>query len=88
VSDPTYGANRKRNALICKLADEKRLSYSVIAEMIGVSRNVVAGVVFRHHHPIETRSAAAGHPAYDRNMMGTGWRPSSYYPEKTAINSR
>ena len=82
MSDPTFGANRKRNAVICKLADEQRLSYAVIAEMIGVSRNAVAGVVFRHRHPFEARNHN------NMNKTGTGWHPSSYYPEKTAWNSR
>jgi len=88
MPDPTLGANRKRNATICRLACEQRLSYSVIAEMMDVTRSTVAGVVFRNRHPVETRVALEGAPEYNRNMMGTGWQPPSYYPEKTAANTR
>lgn len=86
--DWTKGANKKRNATVCKLAEDQRLSYSVIAEMMGMTRNAVAGIVFRHRHPIETRVASNGRAVYDRNKIGTGYRYQTYYPEKTAVNTR
>lgn len=79
--------NIERNIAIRMLLKNKRLSYQVIAEMVGTTRHVVAGVAFRERHPCATRVCspnAGGH----RNKIGTGYRAASYWPEKTAANSR
>ena len=82
---PATEQNPIRNAMIATLLKDKRLSYAVIAEMLNTSRNVVAGVAFRLRHPLAARiSSADGY----KNMTGTGWRRASYWPEKTAANTR
>lgn len=78
---PRGNPQTNRNAYIGKLLSTKRLSFAVIAEMLGVTRNVVAGVAFRRAHPIATLIG-------NRNKTGTGWRMKTYYPEKTAQNTR
>lgn len=81
--------NGKRNADILKLVDTKRLSYEVIAEMMGVTRCAVAGVVFRRRYPPSVRIDGNGKTCGSgRTKMGHGWRPQSYFPEKTAANTR
>jgi len=42
--------NVERNAKIMKLVAEG-YAYSAIAERMGMTRNAVSGVVFRHKHP-------------------------------------
>jgi hypothetical protein len=78
--------NVKRNREILKLVDTHRLSYEVIAEMMGVTRCTVAGVVFRRAHPPATRVVCPN--GRWRTKAGKGWQPQSYYPEKTAANIR
>lgn len=60
-------ANSKRNRDICKLLDTKKVSYGVIAKMMGTTRNAVAGIAFRRRHPYIKR----------------GYRPKSYQPKTT-----
>jgi hypothetical protein len=74
-----------RNRIIVGLLKNKRLSYAVIAEMCGVSRNIVAGVAFRLRHPRGTRISS---PNGCKNKVGGGWKAQSYWPEKTAANTR
>lgn len=76
-----------RNTTIKLLLKSRRLSYSVIAEMTGTTRNAVAGVAFRLRHP---RSMMIPSPSNRNkpNKIGHGWQPHSYEPEKTALNTR
>lgn len=84
MADPTNGANLKRNREILKFLAANDWSYQLVADKFGVSRNVVAGLVFRSRHPIEERVACFGrHPSH-RTKTGTGWRPHSYEPAFTA----
>lgn len=78
--------NKERNELIVQLSKEQRLSYGVIAEMFGITRNAVAGVIFRHRYPHKIRIASSD--AGNRNKVGHGWRAASYQPEKTTVNTR
>jgi hypothetical protein len=73
------------------LLKTKRLSYSVIAEMMGTTRNVVAGIAFRKRHPCWTRVDSPNarlNGGGGRNKIGHGYMPRSYWPEKTTANSR
>ncbi len=78
--------NVRRNARIITFAKQKgrKWSYQLIADHFGVSRHVVAGVLFRERHPVDDRYAAGG----NHNKIGGGQRPIPYYPEMTAQNTR
>lgn len=80
------GANSKRNQRILALVAQERLSYELIAGMFGCSRNVVAGVVWRNRHPGVTRVCSP--KGNGPNKTGTGYRPHSYEPELTSLNTR
>ena len=67
-------------------AKGKRWSYQLIADHFGVTRNVVAGILFRERHPHSERIRSPG--SRWGNMIGISYRPRSYYPEKTAQNTR
>lgn len=77
-------ANTERNQRIGKLLDTKRFSYAVIGQMIGVTRKVVSGVAFRRKHKGKVRGISANGAGY--NKTGTGWRPATYQPKKTALD--
>lgn len=81
----SYG-NEQRNADVLKLVAKKRLSYAVIGEMMGIPRSAVAGIVFRNRYSYDERVACVGY--LERSKIGHGHRPRSYYPEKTASNTR
>lgn len=81
-------SNSARDKQIGRLLDQKRLSYALIAQKFGVTRNVVAGIAFRRKHPITERIPPAGYPGWQRNMIGTGYQYRSYWPEKTVANTR
>lgn len=81
-------SNKIRNAKILKLLEQRKLSYQVVADMVGVTRCVVAGVAFRSCHPRETLLVPPGYPPSTRVITGTGWQPPSYRPEKTVANTR
>lgn len=74
--------NSARNKRILALVAQRRLSYELIAYMVGCTRNVVAGVVFRAAHPHSERCSSPH--GNGRNKIGTGYRPKSYEPELTA----
>lgn len=59
-----------------------RKSYGLIAKELNVTRNVVAGVIFRHDWPVEKR-VADRHDPTKRNRSGTGKRggPRPYAAE-------
>jgi hypothetical protein len=57
-------------------------SYGLIAKEVGVTRNVVAGIIFRKRYPHAVRVATS--PFIGRNKIGTGYRtgpraPQSFY---------
>ena len=75
------------NQRILAFAKKKRgkLSYQLIANHFDVSRNVVAGIVFRDRHPCGTRVSS---PNGNNNKIGTGYHGHGAYPEMTAQNTR
>lgn len=78
--------NFDRNKKILRLLRSKLSSYQIIADICGTTRNVVAGVAFRHRHSGAARARSPngrGSP----NKTGTGYQPQSYWPEKTALNT-
>jgi len=77
-----------RNAAILAFAKSKRgkWSYQLIADHFKVSRSVVAGILFRAKHPVSERVHSPRGLA--KNKIGTGFKPSSYYPDYTAANTR
>ena len=82
------GADHERNAAIINFYRKKnrKWSYQLIADHFGISRNVVAGILFRERHPPETLVKSAH--SRSRNKTGGGRKPTSYYPEKHARNTR
>lgn len=59
-----------RNAKILALRGQK--SFGLIAKELGITRNVVAGVVFRHDWPPDLRIRSPG--SHGANKIGTGNR--------------
>jgi hypothetical protein len=74
--------NAKRNRDICKLLDTKKVSYSIIAKMMDVSRSAVAGIAFRRRHPVATLKHSPQRRGTG-NKTGLGYQRASYYPAKT-----
>lgn len=74
--------NTKRNRDIGKLLDTKKLSYAVIAEMMGTTRCAVSGIAFRRRHPPKVCQRSPNSRG-GRNKIGHGYQPASYYPKKT-----
>lgn len=75
--------NLKRNRAILALYGKK--SFGLIAKELGISRNTVAGVVFRYNYPPRHRVCSknsGGSP----NMVGNGRRPDGRYAAKTLPN--
>lgn len=60
---------RTRNEKILRMVGQK--SYELIAEHFGISRNAVAGVIFRDRYP---RATLVSSPHGKRNKIGTGYR--------------
>lgn len=73
----------ERNEAILILVATRRQSYEVIGRMFEVSRNVVAGVVFRNRYPAAVRQRGKGGK---NNQIGTGRRPGTYQPEVSKRN--
>ncbi len=71
--------NDGRNLKILALQGKK--SFSLIAADLGLTRNIVAGVIWRSRHPVEVRYASANSPG--RNMIGTGHRGHGPYAAET-----
>lgn len=74
---------------IIELVAANDRSYHLVGESFGVTRNVIAGIIFRHRHPYSVRirsprSLGGG----GRNKIGTGYRASDYYPALTATSTR
>lgn len=80
-------SSAERNRLILLLVAKREHSYEVIAKLMHCTRGVVAGVVFRDKYPQHKRqrggTCIGGH-----NMMGHGWQPATYRPEKTIADIR
>ena len=79
----------EQRAEILAYVAERKLSYAVIAELCGCTRNAVAGVVFRDRHPSATLVASPKSTTGKShgNMTGKGWQPAGYRPEKTSWNT-
>lgn len=68
------------NAKILRLRGKK--SFGLIAKELGITRNVVAGVMFRDNWPIELRVSAPGERF--KNRSGTGRRGGGHpHADKT-----
>lgn len=76
--------NSKRNRAIIALYGKK--SFGLIAKELGISRNVVAGVIFRHNYPPGHRVCSpksGGSP----NKIGEGYSGNGRYAAQTLPNS-
>lgn len=76
----------ERKSQILAYVAERKLSYALIAELCGTTRNAVGGLVFRDRHPKATRVKSLG--ARSPNKMGHGHQPASYRPENRANSPR
>lgn len=56
------------------------MSFSLIGKAVGVSRDIVAGVLWRIDNPIEVRKARVGG---DARKTGTGHSGPGRYPPRT-----
>ncbi len=74
----------QREAII-EFATNNSWSYQLIADHFRVTRNVVAGILFRHRHPPSERVSSPNGVA--PNKVGTGYRRGEY-ATYTAWNSR
>lgn len=72
-------SNKARNKRILKLAGKK--SYGLIAQQLGTTRNVVAGVVFRDKYPSRHRVCSPN--STSPNKTGVGHRGNGPYAPKT-----
>lgn len=71
-----------RNIKILALRGKK--SFSLIAAELGLTRNIVAGVIWRARHPVRTRYASADR----RNSTGTGHHGHGPYAAVTLPRGR
>jgi hypothetical protein len=78
--------NEERNRRIIKFVETYDWSFQLVADKFGVSRNVVAGIMFRYRHPYEMRKGCSPQ-SHGHNKTGTGWQRQSYYPSINARNS-
>ena len=61
-----------------------RDSYQLIADAVGVTRNAVAGALFRMRHP----PAGCRAKGVSHNKTGSGFQPASYRPERTVAKRK
>jgi hypothetical protein len=61
-------------------------SYQLVADHFGITRNQVAGILFRHRHPYSERCRSPN-CAGGRNKIGTGYR-NGIFAAMTAANTR
>jgi transposase len=59
-------------------------SYQLVADHFGVSRNTVAGAIFRHKNPLSKRIAGKDR---SKNMVGRGRHGPGPIPKYTAYES-
>jgi len=78
---------KTRNAV---LEDVKRMSYQLVADRYGITRNQVAGIVWRAKNPIETRQWTFGPNGKrkSRNKCGRGRHGGGEYPAMTVYTHR
>lgn len=70
-----------RNEEIIAFVKANDWSYQLVGDHFGISRNVVAGLMFRDRHP---RDKLVNSPKGCRNKTGTGYQHRSYWPAYTA----
>ena len=80
---PKLKANEVRNRKIVAFIESYDWSFQLVADKFGVSRNVVAGIMFRHRHPLEECKKRSGR----HSKISSGYRHAEYYPSFTARNS-
>ena len=79
---------RDTNQAIIAFVKANNWSYQLVADKFKVSRNVVAGLMFRHRHPVSKRVDKNGNKrGSNRSQIGTGYSYPSYQPTYTAKNS-
>jgi hypothetical protein len=78
-------ADFKRNSLIIAFVEANDWSFQLVADNFSVSRNTVAGIMFRYKHPVAKRMKSPG--GRSKNKIGTGHGGYSYTPAYHARNS-
>lgn len=73
-----------RNKKILRLRGKK--SFGLIAKDLGLTRNIVAGVCFRHDHPPELRFRSPN--SHGCNKIGTGYTGRGKDPKKMLPGGR
>ncbi len=68
------------------LRETKRMSFALVAKRHGLTRHQVAGVVFRHKNPLDTRICSVG--GFSRNKNGKPRRGPGIIPAFTELNTR
>lgn len=75
--------SEKRKAIVAFVATHD-WSYQLVADRFGVTRNQIAGVLFRHRYPVRTAKSPRGRSL---NKIGTGYR-SGLNPAHTVCSIR
>lgn len=70
--------NRKRNQRVARLRG--KLSYTLIAEQLGLTRNVVAGIFWRSDWPYRKRTTSG--EGQGRHNCGTGHNGPGVYADR------
>lgn len=73
---------KEKRLSIVEFVAEHDWSYQLVADHFRLTRNQIAGILFRHRHPYEKRIGKT------RNMTGTGRHGPGAMPRFTAQNSR
>ncbi len=76
---------KRRKAII---AEKSRMSYGVLAERHGITRSQVAGIIWRHNNPKETRIYKNSKGGRSGGKCGRGHHGTGIYPQYTLANSR
>lgn len=82
---PRAKANEDRNQKIIAFVEAYDWSFQLVGNKFGLSRNAIAGIMFRHRHPMSERVKSPG--GQSPNKVGTGYRHAGYYPSINALNS-
>lgn len=83
ASTGSRAARAERNAQILALCGAK--SFGLIAKKLGISRNVVAGVIFRATYPVAVRYASSN--GGRSNKIGTGHHGRGPYAAQTLLDA-
>ena len=79
---------RSNNLEIIAFVKTSNWSYQLVADKFKISRNTVAGLMFRDRHPVSARVDRDGNKrGSGRSQIGTGYTYPSYQPAYTALNS-